>query len=81
LTKAGGGTLVLSGTSNTYTGNTTVSAGTLQLAAANGIPSGSGKGDLSVTGTLDLNSYSQSVNGLSGGRDRDPPGSPELPRW
>ncbi|MEY4243070.1 MAG: hypothetical protein RLZZ245_655 [Verrucomicrobiota bacterium] len=59
-------TLVLSG-SNTYTGATTIAAGTLRLGAANVIPDGSGKGDVAVTGTLDLNGFSETINGLTGG--------------
>jgi autotransporter-associated beta strand protein len=66
LTKAGPGTLVLTNTSNAYTAATTISAGTLQLGAANVIPDGSGKGDVSLTGTLDLNSFSEGINGISG---------------
>jgi autotransporter-associated beta strand protein len=57
--------LILSG-ANTYSGDTTVTAGTLQLGAAGVIPDGSGKGNVSVTGTLDLNTYSETINGLSG---------------
>ena len=59
-------TLVLSG-NNDYTGATTISAGTLRLGAANVIPDGAGKGNVSVAGTLDLNGFSETVNGLSGG--------------
>ncbi|MBV9997608.1 MAG: autotransporter-associated beta strand repeat-containing protein, partial [Verrucomicrobia bacterium] len=49
LTKAGPGTLVLTG-DNTYTGNTTVSAGTLQL--GNGGTTGSVIGDIFDAGLL-----------------------------
>ena len=65
LTKQGIDTLTLSG-ANTYTGTTTVSAGTLQLGAANVIPDGAGTGNVSVTGTLDLNGFNETINGLSG---------------
>src|SRR5205823_14149600 len=51
---------------NTYSGDTTISAGTLKLGAANVIPDGSGKGNISVSGTLDLNTFSETINGLSG---------------
>lgn len=65
LTKQGGGLLVL-GQANTYNGNTVVSNGTIRLGAANAIPGGSGKGDVTLNGTLDLNSNSDVINGLSG---------------
>ena len=65
LAKTGAGTLTLSG-ANTYGGATTISAGTLKLGAAGVIPDGSGKGDVSVAGTLDLNTFSETINGLSG---------------
>jgi autotransporter-associated beta strand protein len=65
LTKEGTGTFTLSG-SNSYSGDTTISAGTLKLGSASTVPSGSGKGDIIVSGTLDLNGYSPTVNGLSG---------------
>jgi autotransporter-associated beta strand protein len=58
-------TLVISG-NNAYCGATTISAGTLRLGAANVIPDGSGKGDVAVTGTLDLNGFSETINGLTG---------------
>ena len=65
LTKTGTGTLTLSG-ANTYGGDTTISAGTVKLGAAGTIPDGSGKGNVSVTGALDLNTFSETINGLSG---------------
>ena len=65
LSKAGTGTLSLSG-ANTYSSDTTVSAGTLRLGAANVIPNGAAKGNVSVAGTLDLNGNSETINGLSG---------------
>ena len=65
LTKTTAGTLVLSGV-NAYSGDTTISLGTLKLGAANAIPDGAGKGNVAVTGTLDLNGFSETINGLSG---------------
>ena len=57
--KAGTGVLMLSG-SNTYTGATTISAGTLRLGAAGGAtntPLGTTAGGTTVSTTLDLNGY------------------------
>ena len=65
LTKQGGGALTL-GTANTYTGNTTISAGTLALGSALAIPGGPGYGNLTVNGTLDLGGYSPTLNNLTG---------------
>ena len=71
VNNTGAGTTVFAG-SNTYTGGTTINAGTLQVASANGLPSGAGTGNvvLSSTGgaTLDLDGTPVVyINGLSGG--------------
>ena len=65
LTKDGTGVLILSGV-NSYTGDTWVKTGTLTVGNAAAIPAGTGKGNLAVDGTLDLNGNSLTVNGLSG---------------
>lgn len=66
LTKIGSGTFTQKGSSNTYSGPTTVSAGTLKLGRINVIPDGADKGNVSVAGTLDVNGFSDTINGLSG---------------
>jgi autotransporter-associated beta strand protein len=70
LTKANAGTVVLSGT-NTYTGSTIVSAGTLQAGAAAG---GQAFGNLSAVtlgnatnAILNLNGFNQTIGSLAGG--------------
>ena len=40
--------------------------GTVRIANAGAIPSGTGYGDVSLNGTLDLNGYSISLNGING---------------
>lgn len=65
LTKTSAGTATVGGV-NTYDGNTTISAGTLKLGAGSPIPNGAGKGNVSVTGTLDLGGAGETINGLSG---------------
>ena len=65
LTKLGTGTLIVNQTNN-YSGNTVISNGTMRLAGVNVIPGGSGKGDVAVNGTLDLNGHNELINGLSG---------------
>jgi len=61
-----GSILVLAGTNNTYSGDTTITSGTLRLGAANTIPNGATAGNVNVNGTLDLNGFSDTINGLSG---------------
>ena len=65
LTKTGTGTLTLVGT-NSYSGDTTVSAGTLAMGGSYLLPSGAGKGNLVLNGTLNLAGNFEIVNGLSG---------------
>jgi autotransporter-associated beta strand protein len=66
LTSSGAGTLILSNANNTYSGNTILSAGTLQLGVDNAIPGGAGAGDVTVNGALDLNGHNLTINGLNG---------------
>ena len=64
LTKITTGTVVLGG-ANTYSGTTTVSAGTLKDGVANALPIA---GTLTVTaGTFDLCGFAQTVGSLSDG--------------
>jgi autotransporter-associated beta strand protein len=74
LTKAGPGTLTLSG-ANTYGGATIVNAGTLKLGASGAVPltsavtvSGTGAG---VTATLDLNGNNNTILSLALGGSTD----------
>ena len=75
LTKYGAGTQYLAG-ANTYSGATTIQAGRLRLGIANALPSGAGKGDVTIQGSnvinglivpgiLDAGGYDQAINGLN----------------
>jgi len=70
---AGSPVLRLSVGTNTYAGNTTIASGTLRMNSLNALPFGAGKGNVVLNGmaaapvgTLDLNGYNTSINGLSG---------------
>ncbi len=62
LTKAGTGTLLLGG-DNTYSGATTISAGTVKLDLYERIPDNSA---LTLNGTLDLNGWEETVPSITG---------------
>ncbi len=64
LTKQGPGTLTLSG-NNTYTGNTSINAGTLQLGAANRIADTSAV-TVASGATFNLNNFAETVGSISG---------------
>ncbi len=64
LAKSGAGVLTLSG-ANTYTGSTTVNAGTLQLGADN-VLSNSTAVTIASGATVDLNAHSDTVGSLAG---------------
>jgi autotransporter-associated beta strand protein len=78
LTKSGSGTWTLYG-ANTYTGATTISAGTLRSGANDVLPNGSaitvsGTG-AGVTATLDLNGYNDTTGALTFGGSTSTSGS------
>ncbi len=60
-----GGRLVLSNSNNSYTGPTTILAGTLQQAGMNVVPAGSAV-IIGTAGTFDLNTYDTSIASLAG---------------
>ncbi len=64
FTKAGSGTLTLSG-ANTHSGVTAITAGALRLGAANVIPDASAV-TISTGATFDLNSFSDTIGSLAG---------------
>jgi autotransporter-associated beta strand protein len=67
LTMNGSSTNRLAG-ANTFIGGLTINAGTVRLANAAAIPSGAGRGDVTIANgaTLDLSANSQTINGLYG---------------
>ena len=77
FTVANDGVVLLSNTTNNYTGATVIgaagsgTAATLRLGAANVIPNGTGTGNVSLSATsggsatLDLNGFSEAVGGLT----------------
>jgi autotransporter-associated beta strand protein len=69
LLKGGTGTLTLSNSTNSYTGATTINAGTLKYGANSAIPSTSAvtvnANAASTTATLDLNGFSGTIGALT----------------
>ena len=67
IIKTGAGTFTIAG-ANTYSGTTWINSGVLKGGAANVLPNGPGKGNVSIASgaKLDLGSFSQTINGLSG---------------
>lgn len=65
FTNLGTGTTTLNGTNN-EAGDTTIAAGRVRLLNPLAIPGGPGVGNLILNGTLDVNSNSVVINGLSG---------------
>ncbi len=63
VTQKGTGAITLSG-ANSYAGGTTISAGTLRLGNNFGV--GAGAVNIASGGSLDLNGYSPTINGLNG---------------
>ncbi|HSV13336.1 MAG TPA: autotransporter-associated beta strand repeat-containing protein, partial [Tepidisphaeraceae bacterium] len=62
FTKSGAGTLTLTAP-ETYTGNTSVSAGTLNVASSSSLPSGT---NLTANGTAHLSNAAQTIGSLNG---------------
>lgn len=76
LTKSGSGMLTLTG-ANSYTGSTTVAAGTLRLGSAGAI----GSGPAQIAGTLDLNGHATSLAGINGDGEISLAGAPLTVGW
>ncbi|MES2661239.1 MAG: autotransporter-associated beta strand repeat-containing protein [Verrucomicrobiota bacterium] len=68
----GGSVVILSNATNDFTGGITVDSGgngstqILRLGASNVIPDGAGAGNLAIDGRLELNGFTDTINGLSG---------------
>ncbi|HBB86211.1 MAG TPA: hypothetical protein DC047_01185, partial [Blastocatellia bacterium] len=60
------GIVIVANSGNSYSGDTIISAGSTLGIGSGAIPDGSGKGNVSVAGTLDLRANSETINGLSG---------------
>ena len=66
LVKLNDGVFLLSNTGNTWSGGLTITSGKITLGASGVIPDGSGKGNVAVNDTLDLNAKTEGINGLNG---------------
>jgi autotransporter-associated beta strand protein len=67
IIKTGAGAFTLAGV-NTYAGTTSINSGILKAGAENVLPSGAGKGMVSISSgaTLNLGGFNQTINGLTG---------------
>jgi fibronectin-binding autotransporter adhesin len=74
ITKLGAATVNLNLTNDTYTGDTVVSNGTVQVGSTSAL-SGSSNLKIGPSGKVDLNGFSQTINGLSGSGILDNSGS------
>ncbi len=66
LTINAGDSYIQLSNANTYNGNTLINIATLKVGHDGAIPSGAGKGNVTLATTLDLNGFNPTVNGLSG---------------
>ena len=66
LTLSDGSSLVLSGTSNTYSGDTTINAGSTLTGGATDAFSLNSKVTVNTSATLDMGGYNQEISALSG---------------
>lgn len=65
FTKDGSGRVTVA-TTNAYSGDTIINAGTFQLGSTNAVPDGAGKGNMVLSGTFDLAGFNETINGLNG---------------
>lgn len=66
LLKDGAAAVTMGLTNNDYSGDTVISNGTFRLATGGVIPDGTGKGNVTLEGKLDLAGFNEGINGLSG---------------
>jgi fibronectin-binding autotransporter adhesin len=66
LTKTGAGSVFMALTNNSYSGDTLISGGVFQVGAPGAIPSGTGEGNVTLEGKLDLAGFNLGLNGLNG---------------
>jgi len=66
FSKLGSGSVTVQ-TANSYAGDTVISNGTYVVGALGAIPSGSGAGNIQVSGVLDMNGFDTEINGWSAG--------------
>src|SRR5206468_12259858 len=65
VAKSGTGAWTLTGTSSSYTGNTSITAGVLKVGIDNALPDTSSIVSVSGNSTFDLNGFSQTITTLN----------------